>query len=327
MNFLDKKVTFFCRSDIANLSNEFAKSLRAVGVAGAKAIQLTKTPTYVWPDHYMTPVVSPEDMRKIIEESDIICYMHSQTPGVGVPLADKKVMVFHGGTDYRKGSGHFNRMFNKVVDLTLIQTCGLFGKGAKAQTWMLPAIDTGYLKPRFNKTTDKIVIGHHPSGHGKGTGRIAEAIRIIKMFDHLNKRLEWRLDGGEVTWEKNIERMAECDIYIESLAQDKIIGQRDDWSVQALEAAALGCVVVTNFECCERYKVEYGECGLQIANGQHELFAIIKNLLEISNDELYDLKLETRKWVEERHGLVATGKRFLEVIFPKLYKGEIDAQK
>ena len=117
-----------------------------------------------------------------------------------------------------------------------------------------------------------------------------------------------------VSWKRNLRRMSRCDIYIESLNIDSTSDNQHDWSLTALEAAALGKIVITNFRNQQRYEKEYGECGLLVANSKKELENILLKLIHSSPEQLIELQRKTRKWVETHHSLKAIGLRFKKII-------------
>ena len=89
---------------------------------------------------------------------------------------------------------------------------------------------------------------------------------------------------------------------------------RHDWSIQALEACALGCITITNFHFEKRYKKEYGEHGLIVANTAEDLRKVLVNLLQKDREELLELKHKAREWVERLHSYKAVGKRLGSIL-------------
>jgi hypothetical protein len=93
-----------------------------------------------------------------------------------------------------------------------------------------------------------------------------------------------------------------------------------EWGNTALEAAALGKIVVTNSLNTDLYRAEYGDCALQIANTPEALKETLQRLISLSDGELTQLKLQSREWVENKHSMMPTGER----MWDKVYRGLIN---
>jgi len=223
--------------------------------------------------------------------------------------------VFHGGSWYRNDPQAMNEIFNPLVQVSLIQTGDLLDKGAKNQQWILPGVDTEAIEPRYSfEGGDKVIIGHYPSKPSvKGTAVINEVITRLKE-SRLADKFEYRTSECDypeclIPWGQNLQRMGECDIYIEGLnltLNDKPYGE---WGVTTLEAAALGCVPVSHFLSAERYRKDYGECPVHAANTKAELAQQLIMLLSLSQEALLREKMLARQWVQMQHSYTATGWR------------------
>lgn len=316
------------KRDYANVAYEFQESLRSVGIdafayAGglistrSKGAEIFKAEKISRENYFLPGGNSPEFMRKI-KESNIIIYMHSKYIDLGLSkekMKDKTMAVFHGGTFYRVRSKTLNGIFNPIVDISLIQTYELFGKGAKNEQWILPPVDTESLKPKFHPPKKRRVISHYPSySKYKGTSVINSVMKDLGN-SKLSNELYYHFSSEKISWEKNIERMRDCDIYIESLSQgDNECSNKHDWSVTALEAASLGKIVVTNFGFGEElYREVYGKHTLQVANSAKQLKEVLSKLLTMNNVEFQKLKYKTREWVESCHSRKAIGKRLKDI--------------
>lgn len=234
-------------------------------------------------------------------QSDVIVAMHSlYSP---VPLINKKLFVFHGGTTYRNYSSRINNYFNPIVDGTIIQIHGFLDRGAKNQKWVLPPVDTELIQPDY--TYHSHTFAHYPSKpYMKGTKDILEVMSPQAGYYNGGKFL---YSDELKPWEDHIKRVNDCDIYIEQM----IYG---DWGIAALEAAALGKIVITNFTGLEDYNKEYGKCELMVANNKEELLRVVKEIKEWDEDQLTEKKIATRKWVEDNHSFKAIGKRLVSII-------------
>jgi hypothetical protein len=280
--------------DFANAGYLFQESLKAVGVEAIATT--TKMHTYGF-EGQARFVQYHVNYLELLEWADIVIFMHSQMmPG---DYSKKKTFVFHGGTNYRLQYRKANEWFNKFVDGTLIQTGELLGLGVKNEHWLLPPVDVDRLQPDYKYYGHKFA--HYPSDYNrKGTNRLANAMEYVGLelhFDHVGR-----------PWEHNIKRMSECDIYVEAM------GHPREWGITALESAALGDVTITQFETLPRYKKEYGECELVVANTDDELLSTIKDVSTWSKEKLLKKKKASRKWVKDLHSYEAIGKRLRGIL-------------
>jgi len=300
-----KRVLFLANYDWSNVGYEFAQSLKAVGVDADMYIG-SRHPFKYYKEGLL--LIDRYQLNQLIIKADIVQFMHSQLVSSNIDLAIKKCYVFHGGSRYRENSEIVNMIFNPYVRKSLIQTTNLMGLGAKDEVWMLPAINTEMVARRRARKNDKLVIGHYPgqSIH-KGSDKINNVMKRIMDVPNMARWLEYRHSTECVSWIESINRMSECDIYIENLN----IGS---WGVTALEAAALGCVVITNFYERLRYLREYGQCEMLIANDEQDLERVLTWLINTrSREAIRAVGQECRKWAEKNHGYRATGERLKEI--------------
>jgi hypothetical protein len=310
-------VLFLARCDYANLGYILAQCLEKVGVKADVLVENKHQCDY--PDQGIK-FDSINQVKKYAQKADIIQFMHSQRVKTGVDLSKKRVFVLHGGTAYRERYKKINKIFNPIVEKSIIQTADLFGLGAKNEVWLLPAVDVDKLKPAYERKSNKIIIGHFPSNaRVKSSKDIANVIgRLSRDLGH---RFEYIFSPDSVPWDKQMRRVAECDIYIDACTPN-LKSKRSsrkykygEWGLAALEAAALGKIVISHFLSQEKYKQEYGECGIQVANSFNEIEHHLRNLLVLGNDELTKIKKSTRRWVEKYHNFEVVGKKLKEVIY------------
>jgi len=289
--------------DWANLGYTLSKCLKEVGINATSLIEY-KLPNY----DDTSQVSSIKGMKKLASESDVVIFMHSKHIRLDIDLSGKKVFVFHGGSKYRHNYEELNKVFNPIVEKCIIQTYDLFNLGAKNETWLLPPVDTNLIKPVYGKKYEKIVIGHFPSGGiEKGTNEINEVMSLAMENNKCKDRFIYLYDSRKVSWEENLKRMSECDIYIEQL-------RWGEWGMTALEAAALGKIVITNFKSVSKYEKEYGHSEILVANNKTDLFDLIDWLANWSDDDIERKKKLTREWIELHHSLVAVGNRLKSII-------------
>ena len=298
------KVLFICQRDWANHSYIMTQCLKKVGI---EAIAVT---THANKLHFPEQAIKCNDPNKLNEytrETDVIVFMHSQFIGTNVDLKTKKVLVFHTGSRYRQHPTEMNSLFDPIVDVTLTaaDTFNLCGKNEK---YVVVPVDTEKLQPIYN--TNNLIIAHYPSGN-KGKDIICS---VMEEFD-----VEFRYSNEVVSWEQNIQRLSECDIYIEDLRQKQRNRVTSGFGLTALEAASLGKIVVTRLIYKEKYEEEIGKCAIQVANNKEELYNVIKNLISLNPDQILELKRQSRKWVENCHSYKVVGNMF-KTIFNEIKK-------
>lgn len=313
------KVVFVSTSDYAFMGYALAECLKSVGI---KAVAASGRYSPLRPLSQQGHVYTRQALEDLVRKTYVIVWMHSVfTRFSSSIISGKKCVVFHGGTRYRSKSDSINNLFNPRVHLSLVQTGELLGRGARNERWLLPPVDTRRIKPHYGFSKDKkLVIGHFTS-HPKRR-KVKGSDLIQSTIDSLT-RTKWKdyfifksIKGNKlISWRDNLRRMEECDIYIESLSQAEPRNRnRHDWSVQALEACALGCITITNFLFERKYRRMYGEHGLLVANSGDELRKILISLFRKDRDELLALKKKAREWVEEQHSYEVVGERLRKLL-------------
>jgi hypothetical protein len=302
------------RDDWANMGYAFQKALQAVGV-DALAI---KTRPHVFDYGEEARIVeSPKEVADLYKEAKGILWMHSRADikPAGFDLKSTFSVVFHGGSAYRKNPAGVNRVFNPIVQATIIQTADLLGLGAVNEHWILPPIDTERIQPEFG-LHDPIIVGHYPRHPVlKGSASVNLVMQSLMADEKLRDVFEYRFDDSNAPWDEYVQRIRECDIYIERLPrEDDTAFQVREWGLTALEAAALGKIVFTTFSSKDAYEDAYGKCPLVVANAAEELEEQLRTYLTAHKNKRTSAQKRTRKWVEEHHSYAAIGER-LKVVF------------
>jgi hypothetical protein len=283
------KVALVSINDWSNLGYLLAKSLKSVGVDAVATSRIKHVFGYpeqaeIWE--------TEEDFHKYVDDADVVVFMHSQ--GIYFDWGDKDLFVFHTGTLYRENSRALRGAFS-IVKGTIANHYDFLEPG---DHWLMRPIDTKSLQPEYRYK--KLKFAHYPR-HPEVNGY--ERVKSVVEKCGCN----FVSNTNNVSWEENIERMRDCDIYIEQLAGH-------DTGMTSLEAASLGKVVITSFKGLERYEKEYGKCELLIANNEEELEKQIKYVMDMNQGELKRKKKATRKWVETYHSFESIGKRFKEIL-------------
>lgn len=302
-------VLFFSIEDWANVGYGFAESLKSVGI---NAHAFTMNEHVLGYEKQAEEYTSFVEMKKIVDVSDCIVFMHSDPTFVKLPfdINGKKKVVFHGGTTYRNNSKAVNNIFNGIVDISLVQTGDLLNLGAKNEKWIFPAIDTDAIKP--SKTlSDKIVVGHYPRGPEiKGTEVILDVIEKLKK----DFEFEFEYDPNNINHKENLNRINRCDIYIEAVKPELGGFKYGEWGVTALEAACMGKVVVSHFLSKNKYEEEFGVCPILTANNKYDLETHLTSLLSSKNGVIEKHQNNIRNWVVNNHSYKPTGERLKKVL-------------
>lgn len=292
-------VLFVAYQDWANVGYSLAECLKCCGV-DAKAITLVSH-SFLYP--LQAEVVrTHKELQNWADKSDVVVFMHSwYTPS---DYKGKRLFVYHGGTTYRQDPEVLNKFFNPLIEGAIVQTYDLLNMGAKNEHWLLPPVDTEKIQVIETKN-DVLTFGHFPRHPDiKGTKVIYD------LMQSLEDVFEFRfLTSTDIApWEENLKRMGECDVYIEELAPPY------EWGITALEAAALGKVVITDFKGLDSYRTVYGGCPLLVSNTPEELLDSIIYAIEMDKSDFLLKQRDTRKWVETYHSYDAVGERLRGIL-------------
>lgn len=274
-------------------------------------------------------VIRVPELQSLTNKADIIHFFASTLIDSGIDLRAKKVIVQHGGRTYNQEAKKSNDVFNQFADVAIIQFPALMGHGAKNEHLIYYPVDTDHIKPTdFNLCGNgKLIIGHFPSDWtAKGTKLILDVLRKLKNTEY-GKRFEYiglqGLHNDNIYWYDNIERMRKCDVIIETIQPEMFSKPFGDWGNTALEASALGKIVITNSIHQDMYKKEYKNTPpLFIANDGNMLEQSIKEICDMDEVNIGEGKAEHRYWAEAFHSIPATAKRLWNNVYSKLIDGE-----
>lgn len=304
-------VVFFCRDDWANVGYSLEASLNAAGY-NAKSLKL-RAHGFCYSNESEI-IGSVEEATPFAKNSKWIVLMHSYTPIPGWyknKLPFQKRAVFHGGHDFRLKQDIINKIFNQYVDVALIQTRDLWNKNTIGKRWIFPGVDVEQIKPSsFYSGENPIRIGHFPRDVGpKHTRRIVNAINTLENFKHL--KFSWEHDVGKMIPQlRNVYRMDQCEIYVESLCTERRGYAISEPGLTMLEAAALGKIVVTVFGSKSEYEKEFNtKCPILPVSNEKELIEVLEDLVLKPPEYIRGLQKETREWVVNNHSYKATGQR------------------
>jgi len=294
------KVVLVCYNDWAHHGTALSIALKGVGVDAQMWAQ--KLHPYKYPYKPKLWVGRQAELHAEAESADVIIFMHSQLYVFPFDIGKKLVVVYHTGSPYRQGHIALNARFNPMVDITL-NAPDTWERGAVNEKWLLVPIDLAAIKPVYERRfPDKLVFAHYPSGE-KGS----EAVR--KAFAKPNPRAVFDLSKGRASWEQNLLRMAACDVYVETQKTHQKGIETSCYGLSAIEAGALGKIVVTRFLHKEIFEKEFGPCAIQCSNDPAKLREAIDRIAVLPQDEVDELKKASRHWVETSHSYKAVGTR------------------
>jgi len=259
--------------------------------------------------------IEAPELRPLVEKAKVIHFIASTFVDTGADLSKKPVIVQHGGATYRNNAKQVNERVNPIANYTIIQSPDLLELGAKNEHYFCFPVDTDYIQPNF-KTNKHLKIGHFPSNSAaKGTNQILKTIKDVNLDSHYFGKRKPGVKSEWVNWYDNLMRMSECDIIIEKAQFELKRGWSGEFGNTALEAAALGKIVITNSHQSFAYQTAYGDHPLLIANNQKAFENHLHNVLSMNEKDINDLKQKTRQWAVDKHGITATANRLFEKVY------------
>jgi|GEM_PF-6839171 len=301
-------VLIIAQDDWGNVGWAFEQSLLRAGVA-AKAVKLNP---HVFEYPKQAQIVTVEDIVKLAGDAKGLLFMHGRVACSDIPRASKFCAVFHGGPAYRNNANAFNAVFDPMVERTLVAQAEMLYLGGKGATWIIPPVDTDAIESADFSLKGQITFAHFPRGEGKGSTTINDVMAAIERDESMAGKLEYLYETSQCSWEENLVRMARHDVYIEALVPG------NDWRTTALEAAALGRIVMANHATKELYEEAYGPCPIIAVNSTDELEYEVRRLCRLNKLTVRKLHRDTRKWVEAKHGFEHTGEQLRKVFSPCL---------
>lgn len=295
------KILNVSENDYALYSHNFSKALKSIGV---DSIDLCRSPH---PFSYLTesPVVSISAMIEAMKQADVVVVHHSHPTlfELAKNNCKGKVIVTHTGTRYREGHKELSLLFGDATQCTdhtefLQINPNLHYIVSPVEFECAPLATTGRLR-----------FAHYPSNaEVKGT---AEIMRMMAPYIH---KMDWRVGTTTVDHYTQLQRMANCDVYIELFKPELNGRPYGCFGVTALEAAAMGRIVVTNNLHNKVYTDSYGMLPFTIANTEKVFTNTINGLLNLDLQMIRDTQKQTWEIMRENHSYKATGERILKII-------------
>jgi len=298
------KVLNISTNDWANYSYANAVALRSVGVQcdGLK----------IYPHSFgydqQHPLASIQQMIEQIPRYDIVQIFNSDVRMLQLVRSFRgKVLVYHTGTSYRENAKEINKLFNPVVWKTCIAHGEFANQGAKNEVYIDRAVDTDNIKPYYKTPSEPYQFLHCPSNPKvKGTEAIKRMMRDC--------RTNFKADTEILNHSQSLERMRDCDIYVELFSPEVNGKKYGHFGITAIEAAAMGKIVVTQNLSSEVYQDNYGECPLILTKDENDFKNHIYWLKNMDDDELQGIQRAHRKWAVEKHSFKAMGERLKTIL-------------
>jgi hypothetical protein len=296
------KVVSVCGNDWANFAHNFSESLKAVGVE-SYSYCLTSHP-FGYPKQ--STVVSIEQLPTLTEGADFVVVHHSCNELLPY-INNKRIIHYAAGSKYRANPEGMNEAFKDCI--TTFIALPEFQYHLKNFHYIVGAVDTDVEVKPIN---ERLVVAHYPSNpEVKGS---AEIIRIVselqKQYD-----FDFRYSLDRVSYAEQQKRMSECDIYVELLAPTQGGKPYGSFGMTALEAAAMGKIVLTQ-EINNKglYQITYNSLTpFGWSNNSEDIKKGISFLCE-NKGRLKGLKDLHRDWVIQNHSFKATGERVLNIL-------------
>lgn len=302
---LPLEVLNICTHDWANLAYNNTKSLLAAGI-GCEGYKL-RPHKFNYPCEL--PIIDQSVMLEKAKQAKVVQIFHSDI-SLYKMLKDLglKIVIWHTGTGYRENYRQMNALFNPGVFKTFTDQTEFMQLGAKDMEYVATAIDTDEIE-KVNYSGE-FKIAHYPScAETKGT------TEIVKMISELKERkFIFSVDTQNLGHDQQLQRMAQCDVYIELFKPFLNNKPYGCFGVTAFEAAALGKIVVTQNMNEQVYEQAYGFCPFLMAKDEVDFKNRINWVQNLKPKKRKELQNETRKWVMQHHSFKATGKRMIKLL-------------
>lgn len=301
-----------CEADWCNVGFNVAKALKMVGI-NAESI---KTCKHNFGYSEESRIVTHSVMLEEIRAADIVFIMNSNLLCLELcKRANKKnIFVYHTGTNYRRNPEKYNLLFNPYILQAFTDQTEFIGLGMKYEYYLFLPINTEKIKPTTYDVNERILFGHFPSNPIiKGTAIIRKALSDLKK--KYPDRIDFIIDEKIVPNDKQLERMNRCDVYVELFAPLHEGNKYGCFGVTAMEAAALGKVVITNHTTPEVYTRFYGRPTMfYTPQTEIDLAQDLFTLAQMPKEKIMIKKQQTRQWVEEYHSFMAYGSFLKELL-------------
>lgn len=296
-------VVSFCVEDHANFMFENSRALDAVGIPN-KAYKLTPHP---YGYEQQADVVPMAEVINAVKSAKIVQVFFSlKSFNLLKPyLKGKHVVMHYAGSEFRQNKAAYLRAINPHVTRSVIALGEFNNCGAKNQRYVSLTVDVDALAKHVRPISEARKVGHYPSNpQVKGTDAIRRTLGD-RPID---------IDTELLPYPKALERMADCDIYIELFAGTQGTEVYGSFGTTAVEAAAMGKVVITMNLHDRFYAQEYGQCPLILVQTEADLRYAVDTLRALPLEALQRIADSQRAWATRYHSYSATGQRMIDQV-------------
>lgn len=297
------KIINVSHTDWARFQWDNMNALRSVGIH-CDSITLCRHEFY----QEQSEIVSDtKEIIRRIADYDVIQFFHDNLNlfDLLVPaMIGKKIIVYHTSSFYRANADRVNANMNPYVYKIVNAMPEFMGMGARNEVYMVGAVDTDRIKPGGWVPNERPVFAHYPSNANvKGTAK------IVELMSRTPANFLYSTDI--VGYQDQLARMNMCDVYIEMFTDKDGLGSAyGDFGITALEAAAMGKVVMTNSKHHSTYFEAYSIPFFWMFNSEAGFLDSIRMLNTGYHSK--EGAQEARELVVKNHSYKATGDYFLK---------------
>lgn len=292
------KIGLLCSDDHANFMYNLWHSLNAINI-DVVANKLTLHP---FGYENQCPVILTSNIKEAYKDCDIVILVHSDWELLEL-LDNKLIINYATGTKYRQSPELINSKFNAPITLIALPEF----QSAPNYKYLVGGIDTDTLQPT-GECSKPIKFGHYPSNKD-----IKGSLDIINLMQSIPVQFRYSLD--RVSYSEQIERLKDCDVYIELMASTQGGKPYGSFGITCLEAAALGKIVITqNLNDNGLYNETYDIPPINFIKNKDDLKKVVLGLDNYSDSFILGQQLLTRNWVVNNHSYEATGKRLIKLL-------------
>lgn len=273
-------------------------------------------------------IVQAKELRPLMDRAKVVHFLaetfmdtriNSEEP-IDAPLKGKYVIAQTSGSTLRNDPKRVSRFFNPFIHKTIAQFPTLMNLGMKNEVLIYYPVDTDFILPDYRRRDRrKLVVGHFPSTpESKGTDVILPIVERLERegkIAYVGVRETSKRQMPQRDWLDQLDLYRQCDIIIETIKPELNGSPFGEWGNTAIEAAAMGKIVITNSLNVDLYHREYGDLALRIANDGEALEEHLDTLIAASDDDLIREKIQVRGWVERNHSMEATSHRLWQKVY------------
>jgi len=288
------KIACLCNDDYANFMYCQVEAMRITGV-DADGYKMQQS-VFNYPRQ--CKITKGSLMKNI--RADVYVVFHSHLEVLNYLPHKSRVIVVHTGTRFRKNAERITKEcagFGNVIALPE------FAQYLPDAEYVVGCIEDKAIRPAYPVQNR---FGHFPSNpQTKGT----DVIRRVAM----DAGVPIHIDTTRINYQHHLARVASVDVLVEMLKpkQDGLFDY-GSFGMQALEAAAMGKVVITNnVTGQDLYQRTYGDCELEIANDEQQL---LHKLIKWKHGDTNAKGRAVAAWYQAKHSMAATGKRWAQIV-------------